>query len=194
MEHGALLGSIGDGAISGATRADYAEAAATVLTGEVSASQVYELAGNKAFTLSDVAAVLSEVADRPVAYQDLAEASYSEALVGAGVPAAFAAALAEYSAKAAGGILADDTRTLDRGRVSDRPLQMGRDYRRPHGRLPHLDGPCRPNDEASGSRGRVPKGRTAAIVQLITSARERLPVLEIGRSRVVSPWWCGSGG
>lgn len=112
MEHGALLGSTGDGAISGATRADYAEAAATVLTGEVSTSRVYELAGDEAFTLSNVAAVLSEVAGRPVTYRNLPEGSYCEALVGAGVPADFAAALAEYSAKAAGGVLADDTRTL----------------------------------------------------------------------------------
>jgi NAD(P)H dehydrogenase (quinone) len=112
IAHGALLGSTGNGPISAATRADYAEAAAAILTGASGPDHVYELAGDEAFTLSDVADVLGEAAGRPVQYQDLPEAEYREALIGAGVPAGFAAALAEYSAKAAGGILADQSRTL----------------------------------------------------------------------------------
>lgn len=136
MEHGALLGSTGNGAISGATRADYAEAAAAVLTGEVSTSRTYELAGDEAFTLSDVAAVLSEVAGHPVTYRNLPEGGFRDALAGAGVPAGFAAALAEYSAKAAGGILADGTHTLS-GLIG-RPTETMRDVllralRRPAG-------------------------------------------------------------
>lgn len=125
IEHGVLLGSTGDGTISAATRADYAEAAATVLTGSVSADRVYELAGDEAFTLSDVAAVLGEAGGRPVAYKDLPEAAYRDALTGAGVPAGFAAALAEYSARAAGGILADDSHTL--GGLIARPTEAMRD-------------------------------------------------------------------
>lgn len=136
IEHGVLLGSTGDGTISAATRADYAEAAATVLTGDVSADRVYELAGDEAFTLSDVAAVLGEAAGRPVAYKDLPEAAYREALIGAGVPAGFAAALAEYSAGAAGSILADHSHTLS-GLIG-RPTEAMRDVllralRRPTG-------------------------------------------------------------
>ncbi len=125
IEHGVLLGSTGDGAISAATRADYAEAAAAVLTGEVGASRVYELAGDEAFTLADVAAVLSEAAGRTVGYQNMPEADYRDALAGAGVPASFAAALAEYSAKAAGSILADNSRTLS-GLIG-RPTETMRD-------------------------------------------------------------------
>lgn len=112
IAHGTLLGSTGNGPISGATRADYAEAAAVILTGAPGPDRVYELAGDEAFTLSDVAEVLSEAAGRTVQYRDLPEPAYREALIGAGVPAGFAAALAEYSAKAAGGILADRSRTL----------------------------------------------------------------------------------
>lgn len=125
IEHNALLGSTGNGAISAATRADYAEGAASVLTGDVSQRRVYELAGDEAFTLSDVAAVLGEAAGKPVAYRDLPESGYRDALVGAGVPAAFAGALAEYSAKAASGILADDSRTLSR--LIGRPTETMRD-------------------------------------------------------------------
>lgn len=112
IEHGALLGSTGDGAISAATRADYAEAAATVLTGPVSPSRIYELAGDEAFTLPDVAAALSAASGRTIAYHDLLEADYRDALIGAGLPAGFAAALAEYSAKASDSILADGSHTL----------------------------------------------------------------------------------
>lgn len=112
IAHGVLLGSTGNGLISAATRADYAEAAAVILTGAPGPDRVYELAGDAAFTLSDVADVLSEAAGRPVQYRDLPESEYREALIGAGVPAGLAAALAEYSAKAAGGILADPSRTL----------------------------------------------------------------------------------
>ncbi len=112
ITHGVLLGSTGDGPISAATRADYAEAAAAVLTEAPGPNRVYELAGDEAFTLSDVAAALSDAAGRSVEYRNLPEAEYREALIGAGVPADFAAALAEYSAKAASGILADESRTL----------------------------------------------------------------------------------
>lgn len=141
IEHGTLLGSTGDGAISAATRVDYAEAAAAVLTGDVSADRVYELAGDEAFTLSDVAAVLSEAADRPVAYKDLPEAGYRAALIGAGVPASFAASLAEYSAGAAGGTLADDSRTLS-GLIG-RPTETMRDVL-----LRALRGPAKPEGAA----------------------------------------------
>src|SRR3546814_19089362 len=46
IEHGAVIGSAGDGRISAATRADYAAAAAAVLTGEISAIRIYERAGD----------------------------------------------------------------------------------------------------------------------------------------------------
>lgn len=114
IAHGTLLGSTGDGRISGAARADYAEAAAAVLAARPTAAGVYELAGDEAFTLSDVAAALAEASGRPVVYRDLSEAEYADALQQGGVPAAFAATLAEYSAGAAGGTLADDSGTLRR--------------------------------------------------------------------------------
>jgi NAD(P)H dehydrogenase (quinone) len=112
IEHATLLGSTGDGAISAAARADYAEAATVILMGAASPSRIYELAGDEAFTLSDVAKALGEASGRKVAYWNLPEADYRAALIAAGVPAGFATALAEYSASAAGGILADGSCTL----------------------------------------------------------------------------------
>lgn len=125
IAHGALLGSTGNGPISAATRADYAEAAAVILTGASGPDRVYELAGDEGFTLFDVAEALGAAAGRAVQYRDLPEDEYREALIGAGVPAGFAAALAEYSAKAAGGILADQSRTLS-GLIG-RPTETMRD-------------------------------------------------------------------
>jgi NAD(P)H dehydrogenase (quinone) len=86
---------------------------------------VYELAGDEAFTLYDVASVLSEVAGRTVVYRDLPEPAYRAALIVAGMPAGLAAALAEYSVKAAGDILADRSRTLSR--LIGRPSETMRD-------------------------------------------------------------------
>ena len=111
LEHGALLGAAGEGKISGASRADYAAAAAKVLTGEAT-SMTYELAGDEAFTLAQFAQALSEIAGKPVVYKDLPEADYAAALKGAGLPAPVAEMLAESDAKAAKGSLFDDGRVL----------------------------------------------------------------------------------
>lgn len=111
LEHGALLGAAGEGKISGASRADYAAAAAKVLTGEAT-SKTYELAGDEAFTLAQFAQALSEIAGKPVVYKDLPEADYAAALKGVGLPAPVAEMLAESDAKAAKGSLFDDGRVL----------------------------------------------------------------------------------
>ncbi|MBA4014196.1 MAG: NAD(P)-dependent oxidoreductase [Phenylobacterium sp.] len=111
LAHGALLGSAGDGKISAASRADYAAAAVKVLTGEA-VSGTYELAGDEAFTLTQFAQALSEVAGKPVVYSNLPEADYAAALKGAGLPAPIAEMLAQSDAAAAQGALFDDGRVL----------------------------------------------------------------------------------
>ena len=95
LQHGAVLGSAGAGRVSAATRADYAGAAAAVLLLEDQAGKVYELGGDEPFTLSELAAAVSAASDRPVQYQDLPAAQYTEALVGAGLPEGYAAILAD---------------------------------------------------------------------------------------------------
>jgi NAD(P)H dehydrogenase (quinone) len=110
IEHGVLLGSAGDGVVSAAARADYAEAAAVVLSrGEAG---TYELGGAPGFTHAELAAVLAELSGKPVAYQDVPEADYAKALEGAGLPGPFAAILADSDARAGEGALFDDSGTL----------------------------------------------------------------------------------
>jgi NAD(P)H dehydrogenase (quinone) len=103
LEHG-LFGAAGDGKIAGAPRADYAEAAAAVLTGEGHEGQVYELGGD-AFTLAELAAEITRQSGKQVSYTDLGEEKYAEMLIGVGVPAAAAAILADSDSAASRGAL-----------------------------------------------------------------------------------------
>ncbi|MEO3778601.1 SDR family oxidoreductase [Micromonospora sp. B11E3] len=113
LEHG-VAGAAGEGRVSAATRADYAEAAAAVLTGAGEHNRVYEL-GGEPFTLAELAAELSRQAGREIGYVDLPAEKYAEVLVGAGVPEPFAAVLADSDRGIAQGELhvqGDDLATL----------------------------------------------------------------------------------
>ncbi|UCM26612.1 SDR family oxidoreductase [Pseudomonas sp. FSL L8-0168] len=112
LEHGVLLGSAADGRISSAPRADYAEAAAVVLTTEGQAGKVYELAGDSSYTLSDLASMISQNTEKPVIYQDLPQSEFEAVLSSIGLPAGLAALLADSDAAAAQGALYDDSGML----------------------------------------------------------------------------------
>ena len=114
LEHGVFIGAAGEGKIAAATRADYAAAAAKVVSEEGHAGNVYELAGDSAWTLSELAAELSRQSGKPVAYQNLSEADFAAALKGVGLPAGLADMLADSDTGAAKGGLFDDSRTLSR--------------------------------------------------------------------------------
>lgn len=112
LQHGALIGAAGAGRVSGAARADYAEAAARVLAEGGHAGQTYELAADDAWTLADLAAEISRQSGRDIPYVDLPEAEYAAALVKSGLPEGLAAAIAGWDAGAAQGALFDDGRAL----------------------------------------------------------------------------------
>jgi NAD(P)H dehydrogenase (quinone) len=109
---GAFLGSAGDGRISSATRADYAAAAAAVLTGVAQEGRTYELAGDDAWTLSELAAEISRQTRRTIPYTDVPAAEYARVLASVGVPEALARAIAGWDVAAAQGALFDDSRQL----------------------------------------------------------------------------------
>ncbi|WP_105588721.1 SDR family oxidoreductase [Cronobacter sakazakii] len=112
LEHGVFIGSAGDGKIASASRQDYAEAAAKVLTLDNQAGRVYELAGDHAWTLRDLTALLSKETGKTVAYHNLSEADFAAALTGAGLPEGFAKLLADSDIGASKGGLFDDSRQL----------------------------------------------------------------------------------
>jgi len=114
LQHGVFIGSAGDGRIASAARADYAAAAAAVLTRAGQAGKVYELAGDEAYTLSQLAAEVTRQSGKRVAYQNLPQADFKGALVGAGLPEPIADLLAASDVGAAQGGLFDDSRQLSR--------------------------------------------------------------------------------
>lgn len=112
LQHGAFIGAAGEGQIASAARADYAEAAAVVLTSPAQAGKVYELAGDEAYTLAQLAAELSRQSGKAIPYVNLPQTDYAKALESAGLPGPFAAILADSDAGAARGALFDDTHQI----------------------------------------------------------------------------------
>jgi NAD(P)H dehydrogenase (quinone) len=68
---GEIVGAAGDGLVSGATRADFAAAAVAALTQPGHENAVYELGGAPAFTMTDLAAALSEATGTTIVYRDV---------------------------------------------------------------------------------------------------------------------------
>ncbi|NXY97457.1 SDR family oxidoreductase [Streptomyces sp. BR123] len=105
LEHGTVTGSAGEGRIASAARADYAAAAAAVLTGEGHLNRVYELSGDTAWSMAEYAAEVSAQSGKEVAYTELPSAAHLSALTGAGVPEGFAALLVDVDAAISRGSL-----------------------------------------------------------------------------------------
>ncbi|MCQ4968800.1 SDR family oxidoreductase [Atlantibacter hermannii] len=114
LEHGAFIGSAGDGKIASASRQDYAAAAAKVLSLDNQAGKVYELAGDEAWTLTELAEKLSALTGKSVVYQNLSEADFAAALQNAGLPEGFVRLLADSDVGASKGGLYDDSHQLSR--------------------------------------------------------------------------------
>jgi len=112
VAQGAVYGCAGDGRISSASRKDYAEAAAEVLSSEHHINKVYELAGDNAFTMTEFAATLSRLHGKTINYVNLPEEAYKNALVGVGLPEPFAALLADSDTGIANGQLFEDGKQL----------------------------------------------------------------------------------
>jgi NAD(P)H dehydrogenase (quinone) len=103
LEHG-IAGAAGDGAVSAATRADYAAAAAAVVATDGHAGAVYEL-GGAPFTMAELAQVVSAATGRTVTYTDLPVEQYQRLLVAAGLPEPAAAVFADGDRGVAAGEL-----------------------------------------------------------------------------------------
>ena len=114
LEHGVFIGAAGEGKIASATRADYAAAAARVISEDGHAGKTYELAGDAGWTLSQLAAELAKQSGKKVVYQNLSEADFAAALKGIGLPAGLADMLADSDTGASKGGLFDDSHTLSK--------------------------------------------------------------------------------
>jgi NAD(P)H dehydrogenase (quinone) len=112
LEHGVILGASGEGRFSSASRADYAGAAAEVLTGAGHGNKVYELAGDASFSKAELAATVSRLSGKSVVYNNMTETDYAGALAGFGLPAELTEMLADSDEQASKGELQSDSSDL----------------------------------------------------------------------------------
>jgi NAD(P)H dehydrogenase (quinone) len=111
---GALIGSSGAGKFSAAARKDFAEAIAVVASQGGHEGKAYELAGDHAFTMAELAAEVSKQTGKAIPYNDLPAEVYSGILTGFGLPEGFAHVLADSDVQATKGALFDDSKTLSK--------------------------------------------------------------------------------
>jgi NAD(P)H dehydrogenase (quinone) len=111
---GAFIGSAGSGKISSAARIDYAEAAAVVLSSEKYKGKVFELAGDNAYTLSDLAEEISSQTGKDLPYRNMQEEDYAKILESFNLPKSFARAIASWDRSASKGDLYDASGELSK--------------------------------------------------------------------------------
>ena len=114
LHHGAVIGCAREGRFSTATRADFAEAAAVVLSTEGHAGRIYELAGDQSYSLSDLADVIAACAGKQIVYKDKPDAAFKAALAGMGLPESVAELIADADVAASKGALEDQGRQLSK--------------------------------------------------------------------------------
>lgn len=111
---GVIAASAGDGRVASASRADYAEAAAIVLTEDDHIGEVYELAGDVAWSFDELAAAASEVVGREVRYNPLTTEEHTAALEAAGLDEGTIGFVTALDANIRDGALAETDGTLSR--------------------------------------------------------------------------------
>ncbi|MFI8961497.1 NmrA family NAD(P)-binding protein [Streptomyces sp. NPDC053493] len=121
LAHGSVVGSAGEGRIASAARADYAAAAAAVLTGPLDEhlNRAYELSGDVSWSLAEYAAEVARLSGREIGYADVPGETHLEILTGAGVPRPFAEILVDVDRAVGHGALA--ARGDDLSRLIGRP-------------------------------------------------------------------------
>ncbi|VVT00990.1 NAD(P)H-binding protein [Erythrobacter sp. EC-HK427] len=112
LEAGAMIGAAGAAQFTPATRRDYAEAIAIVAADASHAGATYELGGDEAFTLAELAAEVARHTGTPLPYNDLPPEVYQGILESFGLPAGFAAMLVDVDVKASEGWLYDTSAVL----------------------------------------------------------------------------------
>ncbi len=111
---GTYADSTRGGLVGSASRIDFADAAAAVLTTPGHENATYELAGDVAWDGAHLAAVMSEVLGAPVAYESLTPEAHVAALTAAGLDAETVGFLVSLDQNIHDGLLAETTGDLAR--------------------------------------------------------------------------------
>lgn len=113
LQTGVILAAAENGMFSSAPRESYAKAAAKILVNSSDAKKIYELAGDKPFTLTQLAQNISIVTSLDIKYINLSKEEYSKKLISFNIPEAFANILADSDEKASQGELFSNSRDLE---------------------------------------------------------------------------------
>ena len=113
IEIGTLFGAAQDGRISSASRIDYAEAAAKVLTSTGHDNQTYELAGSQSFSLSELATLIGQAASKTINYQNLSAEEYTQGLTQVGLPAGLVEVIVDADIQTIQGAMYSDSQDLE---------------------------------------------------------------------------------
>ncbi|MEB7537240.1 SDR family oxidoreductase [Pantoea anthophila] len=112
VQHGVLLGSSGKGRFSSASREEYAEAAAVVLSQDGHIGKVYELAGSDAYTMSELADQVSELIGKKIDYLNLSYHDLKQVLLSVNIPEMIADVVIEADKLSQEGELFSDSNDL----------------------------------------------------------------------------------
>lgn len=113
IEAGVITGAQGEGRISSASRADLAAGLAIVLV-DGQGGDIYNLAGDTSWTMSEFAAEVSRQSGKEVRYIDMTEADFAASLIAAGLPDAYAPVFANSAYSTSLGALEDNSCTLSK--------------------------------------------------------------------------------
>ena len=116
---GEIVASVGDGRVASASRKDYADAAAVVLTEEAARGKVYELSGDTAWNFDEFAAAAEQVTGRPVAFRDVTPEEHTAILTSVGLDAGTAGFVVALDQNIKSGLIAETSGDL--GRLIGRP-------------------------------------------------------------------------
>jgi NAD(P)H dehydrogenase (quinone) len=123
---GLIIASLADGRVASASRKDYAEAAAVVLTTDGHAGTIYELSGDTSWDYDELAATIGDLIGRDVVYHRVTPQEHHTILTDAGVPPAQADFVVALDRNTRDGLLAKTTGQLSAliGRATT-PLRDG---------------------------------------------------------------------
>jgi NAD(P)H dehydrogenase (quinone) len=120
VERGVIANGVApDSRIATAARADYAAAAAVVLSTDGHLNKAYELSGDTAWTFPQFADEVSRQSGKPVVHKHLSFEENKQGLIEVGLPEGFAE------------ILADVDEAINRGRLAGTPGDLARLIGRP---------------------------------------------------------------
>ena len=111
---GEVVESAGEGRVASASRRDYAEAAAVVLTESGHVGATYELSGDVAWDFDEFAAVAGSLVGRPVTHVKVSPAEHEQRLLAAGIEAGTAGFMLAVSANTRDGWLEETSGDLAR--------------------------------------------------------------------------------